>query len=111
MTIPRSLPNRVRLSALVLLVGVLASGGCRRHVIAGGLSDSTFVAAIAGLRRLPAQSMVDSASRSRARDSVLKHYGVTAAQLESAAAALANSPDRAAGLWAEITKKENMPRQ
>ena len=92
------------------LLALVAAAGCRRHVLVEGVSDSTFVGAMAGLRRLPAQSMVDSASRMRARDSILKHYGLTAAQLESAAAALADTPDRAASLWAEVVKRENSPR-
>lgn len=89
---------------------MVAAAGCQRHVLAAGVSDSTFVGAMAGLRRLPAASMVDSASRMRARDSILKHYGLTAAQLEAAAAALAAHPDHAAALWADVTKKENSPR-
>lgn len=82
---------------------------CRGNAL-GGMSDSTFVGAMAGLRRMPVASMVDSAHRLAARDSILRYYGITAAQLESAAAALAKSPDRAAALWEAISRKENSPR-
>ncbi|MEP7346912.1 MAG: hypothetical protein ABI877_16705 [Gemmatimonadaceae bacterium] len=95
---------------LVPILAIVAATGCRRHVLAQGVSDSTFVAAMAELRRMPARVMVDSASRMRARDSILKHYGLTVAQLEGAAAALATTPDRAAAIWAEVVKKENSPR-
>jgi hypothetical protein len=74
------------------------------------MSDSTFVAAMASLRRLPAGALGDSLSRQRARDSILKHYRVTPAQLESAATALAESPDRAAAVWAEIGRREAQAR-
>jgi hypothetical protein len=88
----------------------MASGlGCDRKELAPGVSDSTFIGAMAGLRRLPARAMVDSASRSRARDSVLRHYRVTGVQLESAASTLANDPVRAAEVWQAIDRKMNAP--
>ncbi|MBV6521430.1 MAG: hypothetical protein MNPFHGCM_01568 [Gemmatimonadaceae bacterium] len=78
--------------------------------MSGGISDSAFVAAMAGLRRLPVHSMIDSASRMAARDSILRANGLTAAQLEAAAAALASDPGRAAAIWDAVTRKENSPR-
>lgn len=101
--------RRAQLAVLLPFV-TLATVGCQQHVLAGGISDSTFVAAMAGLRRLPAHAMVDSASRMHARDSILKHYGLTVAQLEAAAASLSANPDRAAEVWDAVSRKENAPR-
>jgi len=98
------------LAVLLPLATLTVPLGCRPQSLAGGISDSTFVAAMAGLRRLPAHAMVDSASRMRARDSILKHYGLTTAQLEAAAASLSSNPDRAAAVWDAVGKKENAPR-
>ncbi|MFN8572789.1 MAG: hypothetical protein U0132_12145 [Gemmatimonadaceae bacterium] len=84
-------------------LGTLA--GCKDHRIGGVMSDSTFVAAMGGLRHLPLAAMSDSASRQRARDSIMTQYRVTPAQLESAAAALAANPDRAAEIWEAVEKR------
>jgi hypothetical protein len=59
-----------------LLVIAAAALACERKELAPGVTDSTFVGAMAGLRRLPASAMVDSASRKRARDSILRRYQV-----------------------------------
>jgi hypothetical protein len=104
------MPQRLRrtlLPAVFLIVAAVI--GCDRKELAPGVSDSTFVGAMAGLRRLPARSMVDSAARSRARDSVLRHYRVTGVQLESAASVLASDPERASAVWAAIDRKMNTP--
>ena len=110
MTRPATLLRSTIVRVLLPVLGIVSLAGCKRHVLAAGVSDSTFVSAMASLRRLPARYMVDSASRLRARDSILTHYGLTVAKLEAAAAAVAASPTRAGALWAEISKKENAPR-
>jgi hypothetical protein len=74
------------------------------------VNDSTFVAAMASLRRLPPVAMRDSATRMRSRDSVLRHFHLTAAQMEQAAEILARDPNRAAAIWVAIEKKQNTPR-
>lgn len=76
--------------------------GCRRGEISDGVSDSTYVRTMVALRKLPLGPFEDSIPRLRMRDSVLRHFGLTAAQLESASAALASQPDRAAALWRAI---------
>ncbi len=75
---------------------------CRRSAIAAGVSDSTYVQVIGALRHLPAATAGDTLVRARARDSILRLYGVTAAQLESATAALTSQPDRAGLLFRAI---------
>ena len=85
-----------------LSVLVLVLGGCRQRPLAPGISDSTFVRVMAGLRRLPTGTAVDRYTRDHARDSILKAHGVTAPQIESAAVALAADPERAAALWRAI---------
>jgi hypothetical protein len=84
------------------VVTVVLCTACRRSGIAVGVSDSTYVRVIAELRRLPHAAGGDTSTRARARDSILRTYGVTAAQLESATAALASQPDRAGVLFRAI---------
>ncbi len=78
-----------------LVITMILVTGCRRSGIAAGVSDSTYVRVIAELRHLPYAAGGDTTTRARARDSILRAYGVTAAQLKSATAALASQPDRA----------------
>jgi hypothetical protein len=94
----------------IVLAALLATPSCRRHDIGAGVNDSTFVAAMASLRRLPPVAMRDSATRMRSRDSVLRHFHLTAAQMEQAAEILARDPNRAAAIWVAIEKKQNTPR-
>ena len=94
---------------MTFLVLTALAAACDRKELAPGISDSTFVSAMAGLRRLPAAAMVDSASRVRARDSVLRRYRLTPVQLESAASALAADPERANAVWIAIERKMNTP--
>jgi hypothetical protein len=89
----------------------LALGGCRRWAgqASGEVSDSTFVAAMADLRRAVqpggVESARDSAGRAAVRDSILAKHGVTAASLERAARALAKNPDHAADVARAIDHK------
>jgi hypothetical protein len=94
----------------IAVAAALATLSCRKHEIGAGVNDSTFVAAMASLRRLPPAAMLDSASRKRSRDSVLQHFHLTAAQMEQAATILARDPNRAAAIWSAIEKKQNTPR-
>jgi len=70
-----------------------------------GVTDSAFVATMAALTRINADSSLDSARRVVARDSLLQSRDLTAAKLERAARALANDPDRAMALWQRIAKE------
>ena len=92
------------------IAAALATLSCRKHDIGAGVNDSAFVAAMASLRRLPPAAMQDSASRLRSRDSVLRHFHLTAAQMEQAAEILARDPNRAMAIWIAIEKKQNTPR-
>jgi hypothetical protein len=78
----------------------LVTAGCR-HAQSGpnSAADSTFVLALADLRRavLPggAETTRDSAGRALVRDSILRKYHVTAANLEDIAHRLAQNPEQA----------------
>ena len=90
----------MRVIPFLVIAALLA--GCRKQPLAPGVSDSAFVRAMAGLRRLPTGTTVDHLVRDRMRDSILRANGVTGPQLESAASALASDPDRAAAIWRAI---------
>ncbi len=92
----RTKPLR-RILAFVLLVGV----ACRADGIFTEMSDSTFVQVMVALRKLPI-GPADTVSRARQRDSVLKTFGVTAAQVESTAVRLASDPVRAKEIFQAI---------
>lgn len=76
-----------------------------------GVTDSTFVATMTALNRIDVDEALDSARRVSARDSVLQSRDLTAAQLEAAARALADDPDRAYTVWQRIVRNaETTPR-
>lgn len=89
------------LAVLVPLVLV----ACHRGEIVPGMDDSTFVHAMVDLRAVPIPSAVDSLMRVRERDSILRKYNVTAAQMESAAVALSHQPAKAASIWQAIEQR------
>ena len=90
--------SRIALLALATLVG---GGGCRSDPVFVDMSDSTFIQTMIALRKLPIGS-IDTAARMRQRDSVLRTFGVTAAQVESTAVRLASDPARAATVFRAI---------
>lgn len=69
------------------------------------MSDSTFVATMAELRRVQSDPTLDSARRADARRAVLQGRGLTAEALERAARALADDPERAALVLQAIDRK------
>lgn len=87
--------------ALLAIVPLILANACRRDPVFVEMSDSTFVRTMVALRTLPIGT-VDTVARARQRDSILKVYGVTAAQLESTAARLASDPERAVAIWRAI---------
>ena len=89
------------LHALVLS-GVLA---CRQGEVVEGINDSAFVATMTALTRINQEAVADSATRAAARDSVLQSRGLTLADLERAARALEDDPERAAELWIRIGRQ------
>jgi hypothetical protein len=86
----------------MLAVMALPITACGRDPVFVDMSDSTFVQTIVELRKLPVGVGIDVATRNRQRDSILREFGVTAAQLESTTIRLANDPARAAEIWREI---------
>lgn len=88
---------------------VIAMAACGRVQIVEGVSDSAFVSTMAQLRRVQNDASLDSAARAAARAAVLQGQGLTAAQLERAAAALAADPDRATDLWRRIDQRVAAP--
>jgi len=90
----------------VLLVFALAA--CNRDPIFSDMSDSTYVRTMVALRKLPVGT-VDSVNRARQTDSVVKSFGVTAAQVESTSVRLSNDPARAAEIWRAIENAKTSP--
>lgn len=87
---------RAALFALLLLI----VGAACRDAIFSEMSDSTYIRTMVALRRLPLG--IDSVSRARQRDSVLRAFGVTAKDLETIANRLAEDPKRAADIYRAI---------
>ena len=85
---------------LGVLVGSVA--GCARGELAAGVRDTTFVAVMADLQRIDRSTTMDSAARQAARAVALQSRGLTRANLEEAAAALADDPERALELCRAI---------
>jgi hypothetical protein len=87
---------------VAVVVGTVATAtSCRRRGESAS-ADSTFVHAMIDLRLVTANTVLDSAGRVRARDSVLQHYSTSAAGLDSIARALGDSPDRAVEILRKI---------
>ncbi len=86
------------LHALVLF-GVIA---CRQRDIVAGVSDSTFVATMSALTRINRNEALDSAGRIAARDSLLQGRDLSTDDIERAARALEDDPERALALWQRI---------
>jgi hypothetical protein len=84
------------------------AAACRSDPVFKDMSDSTFVRTMVALRRLPV-SPADPARRAQQRDSLLKVFGVTGAQLESTAVRLATDPVRAAEIWRAIESPRTTP--
>lgn len=94
-------PATVRTSTLLAVVVLLTLvSACRSDPIFREMSDSTYVQTMAALRRLPLN--IDSVSRARQRDSVLRTFGVTAQELEAIAIRLADDPARASVVFRAI---------
>lgn len=91
-----------RIPPIAFAVLALAAGGCRQGKVTLGISDSTFVATIAQLHSISADTALDSASRASARAAVLQREGLTADSLERAARAMASDPQHALAVWTAI---------
>ena len=94
-------PATVRTSTLVAIAALVTMvSACRSDPIFREMSDSTYVQTMAALRRLPLN--IDSVSRARQRDSVLRTFGVTAQELEAIAIRLSDDPARASVVFRAI---------
>ena len=90
---------------LLVLVVLGPATGCRRSELATGISDSTYVAVMADLKRVHDAPGMDSAQRAARRDSILQGRGLTPAQLEAAARELAHNPARAQTVWQAVERR------
>ena len=102
-------PLVARHALLVVLVMLASAASCRRSQLATGVSDSTFVAVMADLKRAQEAPGLDSAGRAARRDSILQSRGLTPAQLETAARELAENPTRAQTVWQAIQRRASEP--
>jgi hypothetical protein len=96
-----------RTAALVALA--FGAWACGSGDITAGVSDSTFVATIAELRRIQNDASLDSARRVQTRQAVLQRRGLTPDRLEQAARALAGDPERAVAVWQAIDRRATGP--
>jgi hypothetical protein len=88
------------LFALRVVAPVMLMVACSDPVFSD-MSDSTYVRTMVALRKLPI-GQADTTLRARQRDSILKAFGVTAAQLESTTVRLAGDPARALEIFRAI---------
>ena len=91
----------------------MALAACEGGESLAGVSDSTFVQTMAELRIVHGRAEIDSAARAAALDSILQRRGLTPEQLEQAARALAEDPERALELWRAIDRRvrgDTLPR-
>jgi hypothetical protein len=87
-----------------MLAGLTAYAGCRRAAPTG-MSDSTFVATMADLRRIERDTTLNDSGRASARREALRTHRVTPGELERAARALAENPRRALTVWEAIDRR------
>ena len=84
---------------------------CRPHSRLTAAEDSTFVHVMGDLRAVAASTTLDSVARAQARDSVLRHYQITPAALESLASRLASNPDAAVQLLRQVDTRARIASQ
>lgn len=96
--------GRARTVAACLALA-LPAAACDREALADGVTDSAFVATMAELERVDRAPGLDSSARVAARTAALQRRGLTPAQIEAAAAALADDPERALALYRAIDRK------
>lgn len=98
---PRRLPLPLAIAgACLALAGCLGSSSDPRTI-----NDSTFVATMADLRRIGADTTLDSMAQDSARRVILRTRGLTADELERAARALAEDPEHAIAVWQAIQRR------
>ncbi len=88
-----------------VLIALAAVTGCQGSRSSNGVSDSTFVAVLADLKRVQIAPGLSSSQRAASRDSVLQIHGLKPAQLAEAAKQLAENPARAQTVWQAIQRR------
>ena len=83
----------------------MALSACKRGESPTGMSDSTFVATMAELRKIQEDPTLDSAAQAAARTRVLQSRGLTPRELERAARSLAADPAHAAEVVQAIDRQ------
>jgi hypothetical protein len=96
---------RIAIVVRHVVVVLVVSAACRRGQPESSVSDSTFVAVMADLKRVNDAVGLDSAQRATRRDSILQSRGLTPARLDTAARALARNPTRAQTVWQAIDRR------
>jgi hypothetical protein len=93
---------RVSHPGIILLLGLAATATSCRKQGESAAADTTFVHAMIDLRVVAANSALDSGGQARARDSILRRYNTSAADLESTAKVISKNPDHAVELLRKI---------
>lgn len=104
MDVTRATGTKARCRLRVILAAAIALAGCAAGEM--GMSDSTYVGAMADLQRLE-RTARDSASQTQ-RDSIMAVYGVTPEELEEVGEWLSQRPEEAAQLWRQIDRRSRM---
>ena len=91
-------------------VAVIFAGACRSPEIAAGVTDSTYVAAMADIKAAQDTLTRPDQFTAAGRAVVLKRHGVTIAQIDSATRSLARDPTRASEIWRKVELRASAPR-
>ena len=94
-----------RILGIHALALVMATASCERGQLVSGVSDSAFIAAMVELRRIQENPSLDSAARDAARAMVLQSRGLSPADMERAARAIADDPRRASEIIQTIDRR------
>ncbi|MFN2399531.1 MAG: hypothetical protein ABR543_12965 [Gemmatimonadaceae bacterium] len=94
-----------RFHSVTHVLAAVVLSACSGKAAARSVNDSTFVATMAHLQVISADPSLDSATRSERRRAVLQDQGLTSEDLERAASALADEPERAVNIWTAIDRR------
>jgi hypothetical protein len=101
----RAVARTAARAVALAVVPAFVLAACGRGTITDGVTDSAFVATMAELERVERAPGLDSSARVAARTTALQRRGLTQAQMEAAAGALADDPRRALAIWRAIDRK------
>jgi hypothetical protein len=94
-----------RISTIIVLLGLSA---CRLRRGPTAADDSTFVRVMSDLRIVASSQTTDSATRAHARDSILAHYQLNSASIDSLASRIASNPDVAVQLLRLVDSRSRL---